>query len=906
MKPNFALDLSHDGISLLHRGKGGWTLVGEVALDDPEMGAHLDALRRTAAQLESGGFTTKLVIPNSQILYTTVEAPGPDDIAREVQIRAGLDGLTPYAVGDLVFDWRAEGDKARVAVLARETMDEAETFAAEYKFNPVSFVARPESGQFSGEPFFGLSRAAPRLIAAGDKITPDASPVPRRPRAMELPAEKRVEAAEAPADPAPAAKPAAQPPEDWNAGDPLAALDQPETETEAPAAPPRRRKPRSKPEAGVVPPALAPFPPTPEETEPVPVTRPAPAPRETRAAVPPAPPGPEPVAEAAPVDGPDTDAAPAEPEVPPVAFSSRRISDPLAATDSAAATPAPAATAQPRPTPRVDIPSALADGPAPEASRRVELPPRPTTFGPSSPIERMRAGMADALAKPLPKSDGSPAPEPRPGLGARLAALLPKRAPATTAPEAPAGAEQPAKAAKPAKAGKPAKPARRNRKSEEEEARAREAEAMTVFGARRAQASRGRPRYLGLILTLALLLLMAAAALLSGFFFSDQDTALFNPGPAVETTAEVADDTLPSDGLPDVPAPTRAEAAPATGEVLSTEAAQARYAATGVWQRAPEALATPEATRLSGMELATLAPLSHAGGLGALPGASSAIGEATPAEGLAPPPPGTTFDLDANGLVRATPDGAVSPTGILVYAGKPPAVPPPRPALPESEASTEPISAPAETPTETVETAAADLPAAETAETAETETARAETIAATPAIRPAARPADLVAVLPAAVTDTAAIDEAVDDVIAEAFAEASEYAVPTSRLPNHRPSNFAKIVDAAQASASDGSVLVADAEPDSTPVAAPAIPTAANVASEATVANALNLREINLIGIYGTPNSRRALVRLSNGRYVKVKVGDKLDGGQVTSISGSRLTYQRGSRTYALDVLPLG
>ena len=186
MKPKFALDLSHEGINLLHRSKGGWTLVGSVPLDDTDMGPHLAELRRRAAELESGGFTSKIIIPNSQILYTTLEAPGPDDIAREVQIRSGLDGLTPYPVGDLVFDWRADGEKARVAVLARETMDEAESFAVDHKFNPVSFVARPPAGEFSGEPFFGKTRAATRILGPTERVEPDASPVPRRAPASKL------------------------------------------------------------------------------------------------------------------------------------------------------------------------------------------------------------------------------------------------------------------------------------------------------------------------------------------------------------------------------------------------------------------------------------------------------------------------------------------------------------------------------------------------------------------------------------------------------------------------------------------------------------------------------------------------------------------------------------------------
>ena len=86
----------------------------------------------------------------------------------------------------------------------------------------------------------------------------------------------------------------------------------------------------------------------------------------------------------------------------------------------------------------------------------------------------------------------------------------------------------------------------------------------------------------------------------------------------------------------------------------------------------------------------------------------------------------------------------------------------------------------------------------------------------------------------------------------------------------------------------------------------PAIPTSASVANQATTPNAIDLREINLLGISGPSNARRALVRMENGRYVTVKVGDRLDGGRVTSITSDGLTYQKGARNYTLQLLPLG
>mgnify|MGYP006981152582 FL=1 len=66
--------------------------------------------------------------------------------------------------------------------------------------------------------------------------------------------------------------------------------------------------------------------------------------------------------------------------------------------------------------------------------------------------------------------------------------------------------------------------------------------------------------------------------------------------------------------------------------------------------------------------------------------------------------------------------------------------------------------------------------------------------------------------------------------------------------------------------------------------------------------NSINLRKVNLIGVYGTPSNRRALVRLSSGRYKKVKVGDKIDGGQVVAIGDTELRYQKGGRNVTLKM----
>jgi len=71
------------------------------------------------------------------------------------------------------------------------------------------------------------------------------------------------------------------------------------------------------------------------------------------------------------------------------------------------------------------------------------------------------------------------------------------------------------------------------------------------------------------------------------------------------------------------------------------------------------------------------------------------------------------------------------------------------------------------------------------------------------------------------------------------------------------------------------------------------------------VSNAIRLRDMNLIGVYGRPGDRRALIRLSNGRFVKVEVGSSLDGGRVTAIGDSALNFVKRGQTYALQ-LPAG
>jgi type IV pilus biogenesis protein PilP len=169
MKPNFALDFSRGDVSLLHRHRSGWSHVGNVSLDDPDMANALKMLRRTASEMTTAPICTKIVLPNDQVLYTELTLQRGDAIA---QIRTHLEGLTPYRGEELIFDTSGFGATIQIAAVARETLEEAESFAQEHKFNAVSFAAIPKPGEFEGEPFFGETEFAQSWLA-GESVERD-------------------------------------------------------------------------------------------------------------------------------------------------------------------------------------------------------------------------------------------------------------------------------------------------------------------------------------------------------------------------------------------------------------------------------------------------------------------------------------------------------------------------------------------------------------------------------------------------------------------------------------------------------------------------------------------------------------------------------------------------------------
>ncbi|SMR71778.1 hypothetical protein SAMN04488030_1112 [Aliiroseovarius halocynthiae] len=822
MKPSFALDLNHDGIGLVHRGKGGWQLVGKVALDDPDLGTAMSTLRDTATALGSGALSSKLIVPGTQILFTSMTAAGPDNITREARIREGLEGLTPYPVEDLIFDWQPDvNDTAtvHVAVVAQVTLDEALGFAQEHGMNPVGFVARPK-GAFTGEVYLGSVKGS------GAELDREKHPVPKL----------------LDTDPAPEVI--------EESIDPVIAVAEPKTSTSEPA-------PTDIPE-------LAPFPPTPD----TPAHRIA-SHAKSRSGNSPK------------KSNRSNSAAKSEDAATPVGFSSSRTTETAADStweDRDAPKSAPHTT-ETEPEPRLSFGLPLSENSESELS-----PPTQVHVPVTAPV-----AFEDDL-KPAKKAKAA---------GKKNEAQPVTPAPVVTAVAPPPAADMIGQAA------------------DVSNSPAREAESLTIFGARQPQQVGGKPRFLALYLVLGLVLLMAILAIWSMLFLSD--TTANNPQSAdpfesAITTGQTGTDESTVFGTnSDLIDPALVEGEEVSKleapEPLSEEAAQARYAATGIWQRAPEPLADAKIDRIDDLYVASIDPRTFGHDAIALtPLRLDQFGGPMP-NTTPPPPPGTVFDLDERGFVQATPGGTLTPEGAIVIAGRPRLVPSPAPRPEQVNTGTEVLEEIAAETTETFEVATKIRPRARPEGLVEGNERRVlggRTRTELAALRPRARPDAIIA---AAQEKAQAQADAIAAALSGANAAAAgiaptALAVERSTTPKARPKNFSRIVARARPNrdnASDGSVAVAAA-----PSAGPSIPTRASVAKQATIKNAINLRKVSLIGIYGSASSRRALVRMPSGRYVKVGVGSRLDGGKVVSISTTKLIYQKGRKTVTLNILPFG
>ena len=366
------------------------------------------------------------------------------------------------------------------------------------------------------------------------------------------------------------------------------------------------------------------------------------------------------------------------------------------------------------------------------ASKRAEKPadaPAPVATGTAT-----SAASVPAPAAP----SGTPPARPAPGKSATTSGDAPRR-------NAPLQASVPA-----------------SRPPVSEQDKAREAEAMTIFGARGAQKNTGNFAQRGLMAAGGALLILIAVAVWAIYFSSSDTTqmassqeqtlstdtsadgvtgieapetlataeqgigapaALDAPDTAATETPDTealadAGDTAP-DGAGDAVLPE--EQVDALVADALTEAPEASTPAeTTLAEAGADAPATPEPqaaqdASTQGGEDSAQAPVAIASDSPQLDSETATVQSLSLPSGMAvppveevaftpppPPPPfGTEFVFDDRGLVVATPEGALTPSGVTVFAGRPDTVPAPRegtilPAAPEAapDAAEEPAPAP--------------------------------------------------------------------------------------------------------------------------------------------------------------------------------------------------------------------
>ncbi|AVO36413.1 hypothetical protein [Pukyongiella litopenaei] len=458
-----------------------------------------------------------------------------------------------------------------------------------------------------------------------------------------------------------------------------------------------------------------------------------------------------------------------------------------------------------------------------------------------------------------------------------------------------------------------------------------ETERMTLFGERAEQRIGGKPRYLGIALTVLLLIFLVAVAAWAAVSPSSPLSGLFNAAPdETELAAEPDPPTAGSGGVtPDqiaaMPAPEILEQEPfdvaaSLPETLETDAQQpdiaeldtATLEAAGIHAVTPAAPSAPQGPD-EDIYVVSIDPADLSQDAVALAAQPAENADTAPDAAGTPAIPGLVVEFDDRGLVTPTADGTLTPDGVTVYLGKPPVVPP---------------SAPQRAPGD--ETDDAEPPKTE-------EELRQERLAG---LRPRNRPSNLAELNERGRLGGHSVEELAGlrprarpitekQVVEEKDETPTAQAVVASLRPDARPRNFEALVRRASPS-----VSASAASPASTAAAKPAqnsgasgassppsggrdgdnvatfaprtvkpsAPSPASVARQATLNNAINLKRVNLIGVYGTPSKRRALIRLPSGRYSKVKVGDRIDGGKVVAIGNSELRYQKGNRTLTLKM----
>lgn len=120
--------------------------------------------------------------------------------------------------------------------------------------------------------------------------------------------------------------------------------------------------------------------------------------------------------------------------------------------------------------------------------------------------------------------------------------------------------------------------------------------------------------------------------------------------------------------------------------------------------------------------------------------------------------------------------------------------------------------------------------------------------------------------------------------------------------PLARPSDLRKRAEALRAARAAAAAKIAARQVPikTTPDERLKIPSSARVGSAATIEDGIPLGDVALVGIFGKKQGRRALIRLPQGRILKVERGASVNGWTVSSVDEDGVRLQKGSRNQVL------
>ena len=870
------LDFGDDAVRLVSEETGRCVVVDEARLDGGDPGQALARLFSAAKDMGGERAAMTLLLPVSQILFTRVPAPGPTGGQRAAQVLEGLDGMTPYPVSDLVVDWTADGDEAMVAAVTRQTIDEAVAFvtAQGFRVTAISAVPPTDDALAPAFPVPGTEPAAngPRGIEGAVAalrnrvVRPSLETVAAR-RAMAGAAALAILAGAYALWPESDGAPRLS--DDATGIGAVADMALSDAAAVAPAARPDGESVAALSGAGA--------------------DAPPPRPGTLRAVLPEAPSGAGPSVGRAAPGGPATPGVEGRPALTadadqdmPRAGGAPALT-PL--TDEAA--PTVAATDGTQPDLTIDgsafdlalgMPEDAPDAPglsdATAALRQAPTAAAPDVAGPAPALMSSDPDLAlpDTGVAALPATEGESVVALAPPPGAAIPdgaerALAPEmltRAPAATQPDdaVPGDATAPgaiadAVAQDRAAPGTAAPPAET---------------APTAPDALAALA----PASDGIAPT-------APAGSLSAESAPDALAAIDPVDRIADTALPAATDTADArPAEPETPLPAGTEV-DGRGFVVATEDGATTRSGVRIFAGAPDVAPPLRPGAEVGPERDTGTETAEA---------DAATDTQTDSPADTTPDAGFIADLVA-GLVEddadETPSDAAN--GTVETAAL---TPPGDRATQESLSDTSPDTA--ATPGAITRAAITPDPGAVDRALASTAILPDGPVRAGAAILP--DPADGVPVI-VADAEEADMRPSRRPPSVQAMAEArapTDEAVAVSLRPTGRPERLASAV--ANARVGPAGVATAAAQVSTTRQ----IPSGGSVSRTATFADAIELGRINLVGVYGSAKNRRALVRLSNGRFVKVQRGDRLDGGQVAQIGETSLSYVKGGRTHRIDV----